>query len=85
VDHRIINVGSGQEVSINQLVEKIARAIGREVSPLYSQADNGGVSRLVANINLARRKLGYSPKFDLDKGLELMLDRDPRFRVAVDQ
>jgi UDP-glucose 4-epimerase len=79
VDRRIINVGSGQEVSINQLVEKVARATGRKVSPLYSQANKGGVSRLVADIGLARQKLDYSPKVDLDKGLALMLGRDPRF------
>ncbi len=85
VDHRIINVGSGQEVSINHLVDKIAQAIGREVNPLYSQADNGGVSRLVADIGLARQKLDYSPRVDLDRGLELMLFLDPQFQVAVDQ
>ena len=81
VDRRIINVGSGQEVSINWLVEKVARATGREATPLYSQADDGGVSRLVADISLARRMLGYSPKVDLDRGLEVMLDRDPQFRI----
>jgi len=85
VDRRIINVGSGQEVSINQLVEKVARATGREVSSLYSQADNGGVPRLVADIDLARRMLGYSPKVDLDEGLKRMLTSDPQFRVAVDR
>jgi len=84
-DRRIINVGSGQEVSINRLVEKVAQAIGREVNPLYSQADDGGVSRLVADIGLARRMLGYSPKVDLDEGLNRMLASDPQFRVAVDQ
>jgi UDP-glucose 4-epimerase len=83
VDRRIINVGSGQEVSINQLVEKVARAIGREVNPLYSQADNGGVFRLVADINLARQMLGYRPKFDLDEGLRRMLASDPQFRVTA--
>ena len=85
VDRHIINVGSGQEVSINQLVEKVARATGREVNPLYSQADDGGVSRLVADISLARRKLDYSPEVGLDEGLELMLARDPQFWVAADQ
>ncbi len=85
VDRRIINVGSGQEVSINQLVAKIARAIGHEVNPLCSQANDGGVSRLVADISLARQKLGYSPKVDLDEGLKRMLTSDPQFRVAVDQ
>ncbi|MBC8264057.1 MAG: NAD-dependent epimerase/dehydratase family protein [Anaerolineales bacterium] len=81
VDRQIINVGSGQEVSINQLVAKIARATGCKVSRLYSQADNGGVSRLVADISLARQKLGYSPKVDLDEGLKRMLTSDPQFRL----
>lgn len=85
VNRRIINVGSGQEASINQLVDKVARATGREVNALHSQADNGGVSRLVADINLARQKLGYSPKFDLNEGLKRMLTSDPQFRVAVAQ
>jgi len=84
IDHHIINVGSGQEVSINQLVEKVARATGRRVNHLYSQADSGGVSRLVADISLARRKLGYSPKVDLDRGLELMLELDPQFRLKLE-
>ncbi len=85
VDRHIINVGSGQEVSINQLVEKVARATGREVHSLYSRANSGGVSRLVADISLARRKLGYYPKVDLDEGLRRMLTLDPQFRVAVEQ
>jgi UDP-glucose 4-epimerase len=80
VDRHIINVGSGQEVSINQLVEKVARATGRKVGHLYSQANSGGVSRLVADVRLARQKLGFRPKVDLDKGLDLMLALDPQFR-----
>jgi len=81
VDRHIINVGSGQEVSINQLVEKVARATGRNVNCLYSQANNGGVSRLVADTSLARRKLGHNPKVELDEGLRRMLTSDPQFRL----
>ncbi|HIC94706.1 MAG TPA: NAD-dependent epimerase/dehydratase family protein [Anaerolineae bacterium] len=80
VNRCIINVGSGQEVSINELVEKVARATGRDITPLYSPAESGGVSRLVADISLARRKLGFSPKVDLDKGLRLTLALDPQFK-----
>jgi len=85
VDRHIINVGSGQEVSIKQLVEKVARATGCEVNYLYSRANDGGVSRLVADISLARQKLGYSPQVDLDEGLKRMLASDPQFQVAVSQ
>ena len=79
VDRAIINVGSGQEVSINQVVEKVARATRRQVTPLYNSTGSSGVSRLVADIKLARRLLGFRPKVNLDQGLSLLLERDSRF------
>jgi len=82
VDRQIINLGSGMDVSINALVDKIGRVTGRKVTPLLSGAQTGGVSRLCANIDKARRLLNFSPKVDLDTGLQLTLERDPRFKVA---
>lgn len=79
VDRAIINIGSGQEVSINQVVEKVARVTGKRLSPLYNSTESGGVSRLVADIGLARQLLGFRPKVDLDRGLSLLLERDSRF------
>jgi UDP-glucose 4-epimerase len=80
VDRGIINVGSGQEVSIHQVVEKVARATRQRVTPpLHNSTESGGVSRLVADIELARQLLGFRPKVDLDQGLRLLLERDPRF------
>jgi UDP-glucose 4-epimerase len=83
VDRAIINVGSGQELSINELIKKVGQATRRKVHPLYNSAQSGGVSRLVADIGLARRKLGFKPKTDIDKGLRLSLERDPQFKVAA--
>ena len=82
VDRTIINVGSGQELSINELIKKVEQATGREVHSLYTSAQSSGVSRLVADISLARCKLGFNPKTDIDKGLRLLLERDPQFKVA---
>jgi UDP-glucose 4-epimerase len=83
VDRAIINVGSGRELTINELTNKVEQATRREVHPLYNLAQSGGVSRLVADISLARRKLGFKPKTDIDKGLGLLLERDPQFKVAA--
>jgi len=83
VDRAIINVGSGQEISINELVSKVGQATKRKVHPLPNADQSGGVSRLVADISLARRKLGFSPRTDIDKGLRLLLERDPQFQVAA--
>ena len=81
VDRQIINLGSGADVSINALVDKIGRVTGLKVAPLLSGAQKGGVSRLCADIDKARRLLNFAPKVDLDTGLRWTLERDPRFKV----
>ncbi len=81
VDRRIINIGSGRATSINELARLVAQATGREVEVLHSPAESGGVSQLCADITAARHLLGYEPEIDLEQGLRLMIERDPRFRM----
>jgi UDP-glucose 4-epimerase len=79
VDRRIINVGSGQETSINELAALVASAVEREVEVLHSPAESGGVGRLCADISAARQLLDYDPEVGLAKGLRMTLERDPKF------
>lgn len=83
VNGAIINVGSGQETSINDLARRVAKATDREIRPLYSTAQSGGVSRSVADITLARQKLGYVPRVSLDEGLARMVAHYRRLQPAV--
>lgn len=73
VNRQIINVGSGQEVSINTLVRIIGEVTGRQLSVLYNEKQSGGVSRLVASLAKAQALLGYQPKVDLYAGLRNLL------------
>jgi len=79
VNRAVINVGSGQEISINELASRVARVSGRQAHILHNQTQSGGVSRLVADVRLARELLGWTPRVALDDGLRLTLERDPRF------
>ena len=81
VDREVINVGSGQELSINDLARHIERAVGRKVSPLHNTTVVGGVQRLYADIDKARRLLNFGPRVSIDEGLRLTLQRDPRFKA----
>lgn len=83
VDRRIINVGSGCETSINDLAMLVARVVGREVDVVRGPAEGGGVSRLCADLSLARALLAYEPRVDLEQGLRLTLERDSRFREQM--
>jgi UDP-glucose 4-epimerase len=77
--HPIYNIGSGQEVSIFEVVDTIEKILGQPVHRLCNREEEGGISRLVADITLARRELGFAPKIGLEEGLRLTLERDPRF------
>jgi UDP-glucose 4-epimerase len=79
VDQCVINVGSGVEVSINGLIAAIERVVGRPVSVIYNTDQSGGVSRLCADISLARCLLGFEPRVALEQGLRRTIDQDAQF------
>lgn len=79
VTGRIINVGSGVETNINDLVRHVSIVTGKMPSVLYNEAQQGGVSRLVADLTLAVQVLGYVPRVSLLDGLRRLLALDPQF------
>jgi UDP-glucose 4-epimerase len=78
----VINIGSGQEVSIRELAAHVVRVTDKQASILYNPSVSGGVSRLVADVRLARELLGWAPHTSLEDGLRLTLEHDPRFQVG---
>lgn len=80
VDGLAINVGSGQETSVRELVRCVMEVTGSNAEVLYNTQTSGGVSRLCADLKLAGHKLNYSPSISLSDGLRLTLKRDPRFK-----
>ncbi len=81
INHLVINVGSGIETSIRDLVRLVGETTGAKLEVLTNPRTSPGVSRMCADLSLAREKLGYQPRFSLAQGLRLTLDRDARFRV----
>jgi UDP-glucose 4-epimerase len=79
INRDVINIGSGTETSIEELVQAIEAAAGISVSRIYNKEKSGGVQRLVADISRAKVKLGFRPHRDLSKGLRLTLKHDARF------
>lgn len=81
INRAVINIGSGQETSVADLVEYVARATGRRVNVIRNPEKGGGVPRLAADVSCAEDLLGFRPAIDLAEGLRLTLERDPRFRA----
>ncbi|HJQ13344.1 MAG TPA: NAD-dependent epimerase/dehydratase family protein [Anaerolineales bacterium] len=80
VDGLVINIGSGRETSIKELIKCVQDVTGSNAEVIYNSKTSGGVSRLCADLTLAREKLNYRPSIELEEGLRITLKRDPRFK-----
>lgn len=64
------NLGSGQDISINQLAEEVAKVVGRsEVEVIHDPPRPGDIMQLQADATRARKILGFEPKVSLQEGL----------------
>ena len=69
-----INIGTGEETTINVLYEKLAAISGIEGPPQYAPAKLGEQLRSVLDNSKAVRELQWRPKTSIDRGLEETFD-----------
>jgi len=81
LDNLVINVGSGKETNIRELVQLVMELTSSQAEVIYNPRSDPGVSRMRADLTLAREKLGYQPSIALEDGLRLTLEKDPRFKM----
>ncbi len=83
LNNLVINVGSGIETDIRTLVQMIQHLTNSKSEIIYNPRSDPGVERMCADLTLAKEKLDYVPKISLEKGLQLTLERDPRFKKSL--
>jgi len=73
-----INIGSGYEVSIGDLAEKIISLVGKRARLVKdakrARPKKSEVERLLADNSKARKLLGWSPRVNLDTGLKKTIE-----------
>lgn len=74
------NIAVGERTTLNELLELIKKALhAREPGvidqkPIYRDFRAGDVRHSLADIDKARRLLGYEPEYSIERGLELAMD-----------
>jgi nucleoside-diphosphate-sugar epimerase len=69
-DGQVYNVGTGREVTVNQLARLIIEITGAPVEPAYvDRRDIDNIRRRVVNIEKIRRELRWVPTFTIEHGL----------------
>jgi dTDP-L-rhamnose 4-epimerase len=68
-DGEVINIGSGQPVTIRRVAELLATALGEAREPVITNKFRAGdIRHCYADISKARRLLGYEPKVTHEAG-----------------
>ncbi|MDB5351888.1 MAG: nucleoside-diphosphate-sugar epimerase [Planctomycetota bacterium] len=87
---RVVNIGRGSDLTIGELVDRIAARLGKpisvEVDSTRVRPAKSEVGRLLAGTALARALFGWEPKVSLDEGLDRTIawvrDNLAMFRVG---
>jgi nucleoside-diphosphate-sugar epimerase len=74
VSGEVINIATGGRVSLNQLFRTIRDLLGVSVEPAYAAPRRGDVRDSRADIEKARRLLGYEPTVSFDEGLRKTIE-----------
>lgn len=68
-----LNIGSGEPVSLLTVLRVLGEAADRVLEPEFQPGRAGDIRHSVADIGLARSRLGYEPRTGLSEGLRSLL------------
>jgi len=78
VEGQIFNLGTGEDITISDLVDRIMQIVGRPVKvavdPARLRPAGSEVLRLISDNRLAAERLGWKPAVSLDEGLGRTID-----------
>lgn len=66
----VFNIGMDNETKIIELIKLLEKISGKKLNPIFEPLKNPGTPRRIPDITKLK-KLGFKPKFSLEKGLEL--------------
>ncbi|XRP97360.1 SDR family oxidoreductase [Methanocaldococcus sp. 16A] len=71
--NEIVNIGTGNETSVNELFNIIKNEIGFKGNAIYDKPREGEVYRIYLNIDKAK-SLGWEPEVDLKEGIKRVVN-----------
>lgn len=78
VEGGVFNLGTGEEIAIGDLAQRIVKRVGRKVRVVEDRRrlrpEASEVLRLVSDNSLARQRLKWKPSVSLDEGLDRTIE-----------
>ncbi len=70
----VINIACGQSVTVNDTIEAINAAAGKNIKPIYTDPRPGDVKHSLADISAAEKLIGFKPVVPFKQGLQLAIN-----------
>ncbi|MEX2147317.1 MAG: SDR family oxidoreductase [Candidatus Rokuibacteriota bacterium] len=70
----VFNVGCGRRVSLLDIVARLERLLGRSLERRHTPGRAGDVPHTLADVDRAKRMMGYTALVDFDEGLRRTVD-----------
>ena len=72
-ENLFLNIGTGIETSVNELVSILSKKISWDGEPNYEPMREGELLRSVLNNERAKSQIGWEPNYTLDSGLDELI------------
>jgi len=72
--YAVMNIGSGQPVTLTEMIDTLEDALGRPIERNHLPEQPGDVPQTWADIGRAKERLGYEPRVGLREGIRRFLD-----------
>ena len=69
-ENHFLNIGTGVETSVNDLVNSMKIQFNSQINPIYKPAREGELKRSVLNNTKAKEDLNWKPEYSLDTGMK---------------
>ena len=69
-----MNLGSGQEIRIKDLIDKMAKMLGYTGKITWDTSKPNGQPRRLLDVSRAKEKFGFTAEVSLDDGLRRTID-----------
>ena len=67
----VFNCAGGRQITVSELVQTLQEILGTKIAPSYQPPRPGDILHSYADLEKARRILGYKPKVSFEDGLKL--------------
>ena len=73
-ENLFLNIGTGIETSVNELVSSMQKEFNSKVEPIFAEAREGELKRSVLSNKLAMEKLNWVPEYNLSQGMQKVFE-----------